>query len=272
MPADAATKERFLEGQSAIVTGASSGLGRAIAEALAERGAKVIVNYRSDKAGGEITLAHCRAHGSAAELVHADMAEEPDIERLFDAARAHFGGVDILVANAGLQQDNPFTEITKAQWDKVIAVNLTGAFLCMQHAVRQFRTQGRRSSRALGKIIAVSSVHDVIPWAGHANYAASKAGLTMLVKTAAQELAPEGIRINAISPGAIKTPINASVTADPVKAEALMPLIPYGRIGDPPDIGHAAAWLASDYADYMNGTVMVVDGGMELYPEFRDNG
>lgn len=272
MSNDTAPKERFLAGQSAIVTGASSGLGAAIAEALAERGANVAVNYRGDREGGEKTLNRCLAHNVSAELVQADVSDEDDIARLFETTANTLGGVDILIANAGLQQDNPFTEITKAQWDKVIAVNLTGAFLCMQHAVRRFRTQGRRNSRALGKIIAVSSVHDVIPWAGHANYAASKAGLTMLVKTGAQELAPEGIRINAISPGAIKTPINASVTADPEKAEALMPLIPYGRIGDPPDIGNAAAWLASDYADYMNGTTMVVDGGMELYPEFSDNG
>lgn len=263
---------RALAGQAAVVTGASSGLGQAIAIALARRGANVLVNYHSDADGAARTVAGCAGHGVDAVAHRADVSQEDAVAEMFGVATDRFGAVDILVANAGIQKDGAFTELTKADWDRVIAVNLTGVFLCMQAAVRQFRRQGMRGSRALGKIVVVSSVHDVIPWAGHANYAASKGGVSMLMKTAAQELASEKIRVNACSPGAIRTPINASVTQDPEKAAELMPLIPYGRIGDPPDIGEAVAWMCTDEADYMVGHTMVVDGGMELYPEFVGNG
>lgn len=263
---------RPLAGQAAIVTGASSGLGQASAIALARRGAAVMANYRSDADGAAATVARCREHDVDAEVHQADVSSEAEVGRLFAAAVERFGAVDILIANAGIQKDASFTDLTREDWDLVMAVNLTGVFLCMQAAVRQFRRQGMRRSRALGKIVAMSSVHDVIPWAGHVNYAASKGGLSMLVKSAAQELAEEKIRVNACAPGAIRTAINASVTQDPDKAAALMPLIPYGRIGDPPDIGDPVAWMCTDEADYMVGHTMVIDGGMELYPGFRDNG
>lgn len=264
--------QRPLDNDVAVVTGASSGLGKACAIALAERGANVLVNYHSDKEGAEDTVARCEAAGRAALAHQANTADEAEVRAMFAVAVERFGSVDILIANAGIQKDAAFTDLTKKDWDAVIAVNLTGAFLAMQEAVRQFRRQGFRNSRALGRIVVVSSVHDVIPWAGHVNYAASKGGLTMLMKSAAQELAEEKIRINGVAPGAIKTDINASVTQDPEKAQALMPLIPYGRIGDPPDIGGPVAWMCTDEADYMVGATMVIDGGMELYPEFRDNG
>ncbi|WP_420394486.1 glucose 1-dehydrogenase [Acuticoccus sp.] len=263
---------RFLEGQVAVVTGASSGIGQASAIALAQRGAAVLVNYAHDEDGAEETVRRCSDLDARAVALKADVSREDEVRAMVAAAVEAFGAVDVMVANAGIQKDAAFTDLTLADWNAVLAVNLTGAFLSMQEAVRQFRRQGRRSSRALGKIIAMSSVHDVIPWAGHVNYAVAKAGLAMLVKTAAQELASEGIRVNAIAPGAIATAINRDVWSDETKSAALLELIPYGRIGEADDIGEAVAWMASDAADYMTGHIMVIDGGMELYPAFRDNG
>ena len=193
---------------------------------------------------------------------------------MFRKMTATFGGIDILVANAGIQQDAAFHEMSLHDWEKVLAVNLTGQFLCAREAVREFLRRGAAPdiSRATGKIICISSVHDVIPWAGHANYAASKGGVAMLMKTMAQELAPHKIRVNSIAPGAIKTAINKDSRSTP-KAEAkLLKLIPYGRVGDATDIAHAAVWLASDLADYITGTTLYVDGGMTLYPAFREGG
>jgi len=266
------TPGRALAGQSALVTGASSGIGAACAVALAAAGANVTVNYASDAAAAARVVASCREHGVGSFAVQADVSREEAVGSMVRESVARFGGLDTLVANAGIQKDGAFTEISKADWDRVIAVNLTGAFLSMQAAVRQFRAQGPRGSRALGRIIVMSSVHDVIPWAGHVNYTASKGGLSMLMKSAAQELASEGIRVNAVSPGAIATAINEDVWKDPDKAAALRTLIPYGRIGEPQDVASAVVWLASDASDYVTGHTLVVDGGMELYPEFRDNG
>lgn len=267
-----AEPERTLEGQVAIVTGASSGIGQGCAVALGRRGAAVVVNFRSDSAGADETVARIGSGGGRAIPVRADVADEADVAALFEAGQATFGAVDILVANAGIQSDAAFTELTREAWDRVVATNLTGVFVTMQHAVRAFRAQGMRSSRALGKIVVMSSVHDTIPWAFHANYAAAKGGVSMLMKSAAQELAPERIRINAVSPGAIATDINRSEWSDPAAAEHMKRLIPYGRIGATEDIGEAVAWLVSDAADYVVGATLVVDGGMELYPEFRGNG
>lgn len=261
-----------LKGQGAVVTGASSGLGKACAVALARRGASVVANYAHDSDGADDAVAQCEAAGAKAIAVKADVSQEDDVRALFAAAVSAFGAIDILVSNAGIQKDASFTEMTKADWDKVIAINLTGAFLTMQEATRLFRRQGMRGSKALGKIVVMSSVHDVIPWAGHVNYAASKGGLSMLMKSVAQELAAEKIRVNAVAPGAIATSINRDVWSDEAKANDLLQLIPYGRIGAPEDIGEAVAWMVSDAADYMNGHTMVIDGGMELYPAFRDNG
>jgi glucose 1-dehydrogenase len=269
-----AIPQRLLDGQRAIVTGASSGIGRAVALAFGEAGARVIVNYHSHEAPAQEVVARIAQMGGSAVAIRADVGNPDDCIALFDGARRQFGGVDILVANAGIQRDAAFADMTLAQWQQVIDVNLTGQFVCAQEAVRQFRTQGRdtRRSRALGKIVFTSSVHQVIPWAGHANYAAAKGGLKLLMETMAQELAHEGIRVNAIAPGAIRTEINRPAWETHDAEAALMKLIPYGRVGDPDDVAKAAVWLASDESDYVVGTTLFVDGGMTLYPAFREGG
>jgi glucose 1-dehydrogenase len=185
-----------------------------------------------------------------------------------------FGTIDILVANAGLQKDAPFDQMTLQDWNTVLDVNLTGQFLCAREAVREFKRRGVRKevSCAAGKIICMSSVHDAIPWAGHVNYAASKGGVMLMMKSIAQEVAPYRIRVNSISPGAIRTPINAAAWNTPEAYNELLKLIPYKRIGEAEEIGRAAAWLASDYADYVNGVSLFVDGGMTLYPGFETGG
>ncbi|WP_419899558.1 3-oxoacyl-ACP reductase FabG [Roseomonas sp. USHLN139] len=260
-----------LAGQVAVVTGASSGLGRGIAEAFAEAGAAVVVNYHGGVEAAAEVVRGIEATGGQALAVQADVADPDAVARMFEAAAARFGGIDILVANSGVQQDAPIADMSLQDWHKVISTNLTGQFLCCQAALRRFRAQGRRPhSRALGKILCMSSVHDRIPWAGHANYAAAKGGVAMLMQTLAQEVAAEGIRINAIAPGAIRTRINAEARAE---GEAkMLELIPYGRVGEPADVARAALFLVSDLADYVVGTTLYVDGGMTLYPGFRGNG
>jgi len=261
-----------LENQVAIVTGGSSGLGRAICLAFGQAGAKVVVNYRRDGKAAAEAVAQIEQAGGTALAVQADVGEEADVERLFAESIERFGAVDILVANSGMQQDARFAEMTLDQWDSVLKVNLTGQFLCARAAVKAFRVQGDRGvSRARGKILCMSSVHQRIPWAGHANYAASKGGVALLMASLAQEVAAEGIRINAIAPGAIRTPINENVTQGDGE-QKLLELIPWGRIGDPEDVARAALFLVSDMADYVVGTTLYIDGGMSLYPGFEDNG
>ncbi|GAB0119008.1 SDR family oxidoreductase [Acidisoma sp. 7E03] len=261
-----------LDGQVALVTGASSGIGYACAEALAEAGAAVVINYHSHGEPAEELARQIEGRGGRAIAVGADVSKEDDVHRLFDATLSAFGALDILVANSGMQKDAPLTEMTLDQWNAVLEVNLTGQFLCAQAAVRQFERQGRRpQSRALGKIICMSSVHQQIPWAGHVNYAASKGGIMLMMQSMAQEVAEKGIRINAIAPGAIRTNINKE-EMEGDSAKKVLTLIPYGRIGDPEDVGRVAVWLASDHADYVVGTTIFVDGGMTLYPSFRGNG
>jgi glucose 1-dehydrogenase len=263
-----------LQNQRAIVTGASSGIGDGIARALAAAGAAVVVNFRSDEQSAEQIVREIRENGGRAEPVQADVSEPDDCGRLFDAAERAFGGIDIVVANAGIQRDAAFTDLTLEDWRKVIDVNLTGQFLCAQEAVRRFRRQGVDPNRspALGKIIFTSSVHQAIPWAGHANYATAKGGLKLLMQTMAQELASEKIRVNAIAPGAIKTDINRDAWESEEARKELLKLIPYGRVGETEDVAEAAVWLASDASDYVVGTTLFVDGGMMLYPEFREGG
>jgi glucose 1-dehydrogenase len=262
-----------LRGQRAIVTGASSGIGRGIALALGAAGARVVVNFHSNEDAAREVVAAIAASKSEAIAVAGNVANPDECGALFDAARGQFGGVDILIANAGIQRDAAFADMTLDQWREVLDVNLTGQFICAQQAVRQFRKQGRTPlSRALGKIVFTNSVHQVIPWAGHANYASAKGGLKLLMQTLAQEVAPEGIRVNAIAPGAIRTGINRPAWETQQAQTALLRLIPYGRVGDPEDVAKAAVWLASDESDYVVGTTLFVDGGMTLYPAFREGG
>jgi glucose 1-dehydrogenase len=233
-----------------------------------------VVNYRGEQEGAEETAEAVRAAGSEALIIPADVSKEADVEEMFRRTKEAFGTIHILVANAGLQRDAASHELTLEDWRKVIDVNLTGQFLCCRAAVRRFLAQEERAdlSRARGKIICVSSVHEVIPWAGHVNYAASKGGVMLMMKSLAQEVAPRRIRVNSISPGAIRTPINRPAWETEEALRSLLTLIPYGRIGEPEDVAKAAVWLASDESDYVTGTSLFVDGGMTLYPGFEDNG
>lgn len=263
-----------LKEHSVIVTGGSSGIGAGVAVAMAAAGASVIVNFHSDADGAAGVVRRITSDGGTAIALQADVSNEDDVQKLFADAVAAFGRVDVLVANSGVQQDAAIGEMSLDDWRKVLDVNLTGQFLCMRQAVRQFRSQptGARPARSMGAIVTMSSVHEVIPWAGHINYAAAKGGIRMLVRSLAQEVGAERIRVNAIAPGAIRTPINKEAWDSDEALQKLLRLIPYGRIGEPEDVARAAVWLASDEADYVTGTTVFVDGGMSLYPEFRDNG
>lgn len=266
--------QKLLLGQKALVTGASSGIGRAIALSLGDAGADVVVNYVSGDDKAQALVEEIQAKGSRALAVRADVSDETQVREMFRTMIDELGTVDILINNAGLQQDAPFHELSLAQWNKVLAVNLTGQFLCAREAVREFRRRGvnRDVSCSAGKIICISSVHEVIPWAGHVNYAASKGGVMLMMKSLAQEVAPYRIRVNSICPGAIRTPINMQAWDTAAAYNELMKLIPYKRIGEPEEIGRATVWLASDYADYVHGISLFVDGGMTLYPGFETGG
>ena len=263
-----------IKGQSALVTGANSGIGEAVAIALGAQGANVVVNYVTHPEAAEEVVNKIKSKGGNAIAVKADVSNEAEVQAMFQQMFKEFGTIDILVNNAGLQKDASFENMSLADWQLVINVNLTGQFLCAREAVKEFLRRGvvPERSAAAGKIISMSSVHQVIPWAGHVNYAASKGGIEMMMKSMAQELAPKKIRINSIGPGAIQTPINKSAWGDPASLKSLLTLIPYGRIGQPEDIGKVAVWLASDESDYITGTTIFVDGGMLLYPGFSTNG
>src|SRR5580658_1053882 len=268
--------DQKLKGQIAIVTGASSGIGAGVAKSLTAAGATVVVNHPvgATKAAAGAVLAEIKTAGGDGITWQCDVSKEDEVTKMFSGVIAQFGTVDILINNAGLQRDSPFQEMTLEQWNYVLGVNLTGQFLCAREAVKEFLRRGvvPERSRAAGKIICMSSVHEVIPWAGHANYAASKGGIMMLMKSIAQEFAPSGIRVNSIGPGAIKTPINHAAWATPAAEQKLLELIPYNRVGVVEDIGAAAVWLASDDSDYVTGQTLFVDGGMTLYPGFSTNG
>jgi len=266
--------EKILKGQKALVTGGNSGIGKAVSIALGEAGAEVVVNYRRGEDQARDVVAEIEKSGSRAFAHQADVSQEDQVSAMFAKLKAELGTVDILINNAGLQQDAPIDEMTLDQWNQVINVNLTGQFLCAREAVREFKRRGvvPEVSCAAGKIICMSSVHEIIPWAGHVNYAASKGGVMLMMKSIAQEVAPYRIRVNSIAPGAIRTPINTDAWQTPEAYEALMKLVPYRRIGEPEDIGRAAVWLASDHADYVTGISLFVDGGMTLYPGFATGG
>lgn len=266
--------QKLLLGQKALVTGASSGIGRGIALALAEAGADVVVNYVSGEDKAIDACNEIKSKGGSAIAIKADVSSEEQVRSMFKRMFEEFGTIDILVNNAGLQQDAAFEDLTLAQWNKVIGVNLTGQFLCTREAVREFKRRGVRPeiSCSAGKVLCVSSVHEVIPWAGHVNYAASKGGVMLMMKSIAQEVAPYRIRVNSVCPGAIRTPINMQAWDTPEAYQELLKLIPYKRIGEPEEIGRAVVWLASDYADYVHGISLFIDGGMTLYPGFETGG
>lgn len=266
--------DKKLSGQTALVTGANSGIGEGVAKSMGQAGANVVVNYVSKPETAEAVVAAIKSYGVDALAIQADVSKEEQVQALFKQAVDHFGTVDILVNNAGLQRDAAFHEMTLADWQLVIDVNLTGQFLCAREAIREFLRRGPRPgvSKATGKIICMSSVHEVIPWAGHVNYASSKGAIKMLMQSLAQEYGDRQIRVNSICPGAIQTPINTRAWNTPQALNSLMTLIPYNRIGQPEDVGNLAVFLASDDSDYITGASIFIDGGMTVFESFSDGG
>ncbi|NIS60720.1 MAG: glucose 1-dehydrogenase [Proteobacteria bacterium] len=264
----------LLKDQAALVTGASSGIGEAIAKALARSGARVVVNFSSNEEAANGVVQDIRNGGGEAIAVRANVSKEDHVLAMFETTFKEYGTIDILVNNAGVQKDANFIDMTLDRWQRVLDINLTGQFLCAREAAKEFIRRGVVPERSLaaGKIICISSVHETIPWAGHVNYAASKGGVMMMMKTMAQELAPHRIRVNSIAPGAIKTRINRKAWETPEAEAKLLELIPYKRVGETRDIGAVAIWLASDESDYVNGITIFVDGGMLLYPAFAHGG
>ncbi|WP_326793329.1 SDR family oxidoreductase [Streptomyces sp. NBC_00841] len=265
---------RLVAGQKALVTGANSGIGKATAIALGRAGADVVVNYVAGVDEAEKVVDEIKGFGVRAYAHQADVSQEDQVVDMVARMVEELGTIDIMVANAGLQRDAPTVDMTLAQWQKVIDVNLTGQFLCAREATKEFVRRGvvPEVSRAAGKIICMSSVHQIVPWAGHVNYASSKGGVGMLMQTLAQELAPQRIRVNAIAPGAIRTPINKDAWNTPEAEADLLRLIPYRRVGDPDDIANAVVAVASDLLDYVVGATLYVDGGMTLFPGFATGG
>jgi len=268
--------EISLQNQVAVVTGSSSGIGSGIAKSLASAGATVVINHSSERSAGEAeaVLKEITEAGGKGIVCQCDVSKEDQVVKMFQDVVSQLGTVDILVNNAGVQKDSKFTEMTLDQWNTVIGINLTGQFLCAREAIKEFLRRGIDPSRsvACGKIIHISSVHEVIPWAGHANYAASKGAIRMLMQTLAQEYGADKIRVNSICPGAIQTPINKDAWSTPDALNSLMTLVPYNRIGQPQDIGNLAVFLASDFADYITGASIFVDGGMTTFESFSTGG
>ena len=265
-----------LKNQTAIVTGSSTGIGASVALALGRDGANVVVNYNSSEKEAQEVADQINADDTCGEAIifQCDVSKEDAVKAMFKKTIEKFGTVDILVANSGLQKDAALHEMTLKDWQLVIDVNLTGQFLCVREAIKEFMRRGMREgvSKSLGKIIHMSSVHQIVPWAGHANYAASKGAINMLMESICQEYAPLKVRCNSIAPGFIKTDINKDAWDSENATDKLFKLIPYKRLGVPEDVGSTAAWLASDESEYINGTTLFVDGGMTCYPGFTTNG
>ncbi len=266
--------DKKLSGQTALVTGANSGIGAGVAKSLGQAGANVIVNYVSKPEVADQIVAEIKGYGVDALAIMADVSKEDQVQAMVKQAVDHFGTIDILINNAGLQRDAKFDEMTLAQWQLVIDVNLTGQFLCAREVIREFLRRGPRPdvSKATGKIICMSSVHELIPWGGHANYASTKGAIKMLMQSLAQEYGDRQIRVNSICPGAIQTPINTAAWSTPEAYNSLMKLVPYNRIGQPDDIGNLAVFLASDDADYITGASIFIDGGMTVFEGFSTGG
>ncbi|HXA00806.1 MAG TPA: glucose 1-dehydrogenase [Cytophagaceae bacterium] len=266
--------EKKLNNQVALVTGANSGIGEGVALALGEAGAQVVVNYTVKPETAQAVVDKIKAAGGQAIALHADVSNEAQVQAMFQKAIVEFGTIDILVNNAGIQRDAKFKDMTIDQWNQVMNVNLTGQFLCAREAIREFLKRGVTPSRSMaaGKIICMSSVHEIIPWAGHVNYAASKGAIRMFMQSLAQEYGADKIRVNSICPGAIQTPINTDAWSTPQALASLMTLIPYNRIGIPSDIGKLAVFLASDDSDYITGASIFIDGGMTVFEGFATGG
>lgn len=268
--------EVSLKNQVAIITGSSSGIGAGIAKSMAEAGATVVINYPTEGSLEKATviLNEIIDKGGHGMVCQCDVSKEEEVITMFQSVIKQFGTVDILVNNAGIQKDSKFTEMTLDQWNAVIGVNLTGQFLCAREAIKEFLRRGIDPTRsvACGKIIHISSVHEIIPWAGHANYASSKGAIKMLMQTLAQEYGADKIRVNSICPGAIQTSLNKNAWQTTQELNSLLTLIPYNRIGQPQDIGNLAVFLASDMADYITGASIFIDGGMTTFESFSENG
>lgn len=256
-----------LAGKRALVTGANSGLGRAIALALGAAGARVVIDYVSEPEAAEEVAFALRADGAEAMTFRADVSNTDEVSGMFAALDARWGGIDVLVNNAGIDGERALGwEANVDAWRRVLEIDLFGPFLCAHEALRRMVAQGS------GVIINVTSVHEVIPWTGYSAYTAAKAGLSMLTKTLAQEAAPHGVRVLALAPGAIRTPINEAVWSDRDALADLLTKIPMNRLGTPEEIGAMAALLASDAASYVSGSTVFVDGAMTAYPSFAHGG
>ncbi len=260
--------ERRLEGKVALVTGASSGIGQSIAVRLGREGAAVGMNHLADtdEGGAEKAVREVTDSGGRGVAVRGDVSKEDDAKRMVREVVEEFGRIDVLVNNAGIENERPFLEMGLADWEKVVSVNLTGAFLMSREALKVMTGNGG------GTVINVSSVHERIPWPNFAHYAATKGGLKMLTETLALEFAKRGVRVNAVAPGAIATPINKEKLDDPAKRAEVEKLVPWGRWGEPEEVAACVAFLASDEASYVTGATLFVDGGMALYPGFEAGG
>ncbi len=260
--------EISLKNQVALITGSSSGIGAGIAKSMAKSGATVVINYpfEGGKSQAEAVLQEITDSGGKGILAQCDVSKEAEVVKVFQDVISQLGTVDILVNNAGIQKDSAFTEMTLDQWNAVIGVNLTGQFLCAREAIKEFLSRGidPGKSVACGKIIHISSVHEIIPWAGHANYASSKGAIRMMMQTLAQEYGADKIRVNSICPGAIQTSINTDAWKTPEALDSLLTLIPYNRIGQPEDIAGLTVYLMADVSKWMTGSLLTIDGGYTL--------
>ena len=252
---------RMLDGRRALVTGATSGIGQAVARELAAHGAAVAVGYRSDPGTAREMVDQMTGAGCPATAVRIDVSSEDSVRTGFSQATAALGAIDVVVCNAGVESPSPLVEMSLEQWSSVIDVNLTGVFLCSREAAR-----GMIAAGGGGVIVGITSVHDRMPWAGFSHYSASKGGQKLFLESIAKELAPHRIRVVAVAPGAIATPINEEMLDDAEARAAVERQIPMGRVGQSPEVARATAWLASDAASYVTGATLVVDGGMTLYP------
>ena len=246
-----------LEGKSVAITGGDQGIGRAIAERLANDGTDVAICYRSNQSGAQEVVAEIAKLGRRAAAIQCDVAKIEDGQHFIAEAVAQLGKIDVLINNAGLERRADFWDVTEADFDAVLNVNLKGLFFLTQAFVRH-----RMQSKSGGKVINISSVHEELPFPHFASYCASKGGVKMLTRNLSIELAPLGITINSIAPGAIETPINKNLLNDPAKLNALLQNIPLKRLGEPSDVASLASFLASDESSYITGTTLFVDGGL----------